>query len=207
MEKPLKIAGVLVALGLVAYFLTEWISRKNKSEKKLKNENQALRNLLSELQEEVTEIIESKDDLNEEVKNKLRELVLEYEDLDEKVTNELLRVTSLIEIKEETKAILSLTKIIENLLKQIYKGDEEFESKYPGKKEPRLYDLIEHAKSENLLEKDEYHFLNGIREIRNQEAHELDVKKDWSIVLSALFTGIGLVSKLCGVLKNGLNLT
>jgi myosin heavy subunit len=194
-------SGAILFLAIIAYFLIEKRKREDEllesqdRERKLGNENKALRNIVSDLKEEVNEIIDKKDELPEDVKKQLKSLIDEYKDIDEKVTNELLSVTALIEIKENTKAIMGLAKIIENLLKRIYKGDNKLKSN------PRFVDLIEHAKKEKLIEKDEYHFLNGVREIRNEEAHNLSVQKGINIVSTSMLIGVSIIFKLAGIIK------
>lgn len=193
--------GAILILAIIAYFLIEKRKREDElieskeRERKLGQENKALRNIVSELKEEVNEIIDKKDELSEDVKKQLKSLIEEYKDIDEKVTNELLSVTALIEIKENTKAIMGLAKIIENLLKKIYKGDSELKSN------PRFADLIEHAKKKKLIEKDEYHFLNGVREVRNEEAHNLAVQKGINIISTSLLIGVSIIFKLAGIIK------
>lgn len=193
--------GAIILLAIIAYFLIEKRKREDElsesrdNEDRLSKENAALRNIVTDLKDEVKEIIDKKDELSEEVKGQLKALIEEYKDIDEKVTNELLSVTSLIEIKEETKAIMGLAKIIENLLKKIYKDDSELNSN------PRFIDLINHAKNKNLIERDEYHFLNGVREIRNEEAHNLAVKKGYNIVSTSLLIGVTIIFKLAAIVR------
>lgn len=193
--------GAVLLLAIIVYFLNEKRNRENElieNEGRLRDvtkENVVLRTMVSDLKGEVKEIIEKKDDLSEDVKNQLKSLIEEYKDIDEKVTNELLSVTNLMEIKEETKAIMSLAKIIENLLKKIYKEDNEL------KNNARFVDLIEHAKKKKLLDKDEYHFLNGVREIRNEEAHNLDIKKGLNIVKTSILVGVSIIFKLGQIIK------
>ena len=133
--------------------------------------------------------------MSEDVKSQLKLLIEEYKDIDEKVTTELLSVTALIEIKENTKAIMALAKIIENLLKKIYRGDSELRTT------AGFADLIEHAKNKQLIGKDEYHFLNGVREVRNEEAHSLAVEKGASIISTSLIIGVSIIFKLAAIIK------
>ena len=194
--------GAILIFAIIAYFLIEKRKREDEllenkeREKKLGQENKALRNIVSDLKEEVNEIIDKKDELPEDVKNQLKSLIEEYRNIDEKVTNELLSVTALLEIKENTKAIMGLAKIIESLLKKIYTGDKELKSN------PRFVDLIEHAKKKKLIEKDEYYFLNGVREIRNEEAHNLAVQKRINIISTSLLIGVSMIFKLAGIIKS-----
>lgn len=203
MKKETLIIGgsVVIIIAIIAYFLLEKRKRETEllesedREKKLSRENTALRNVVSALKNEVNEIIDKKDELSEDVKSQLKSLIEEYKDIDEKVTDELLSVTTLLEIKEDTKAIMGLAKIIERLLKQIYSEDNELRDN------ARFVDLIEHAKRKNLIENEEYHYLNGLRTIRNEEAHGVGVKKNYNIVSSSLLIGVSIILKLAHVMK------
>ncbi len=108
---------------------------------------------------------------------------------------------ALIEAKQPTKAAFSLAKIVENLLEEKYSQNGDFknfvQSKNKGKKRnPVFNDYLEYAKNQKLIGTDEFHFAKGLKEIRNQEGHELDVKKQDSWLATAFFTGIGLIMKL-----------
>lgn len=190
--------------AIIAYFLIEKQKRRNElnaseeRERRLEHENDTLRNIVMDLKKEVNSIIDNKDELPQEIKNQLKSLIQKYKDIDEKVTTELLSVTALIEINENTKAVMGLAKIIENLLKKIYAGDCEL------KTNPKFIDLIEHAKNKQLIEKEEYHFLNGVREVRNEEAHKLAVKKEINIISTSLLTGFSIIFKLASRMEGAL---
>jgi len=193
--------SIILAIAIIAYFILEKQKREQelleseKGRKREKQENIALRNIVVNLKNEVNEIIDTKEELSEDIKGQLKSLIDEYKDVDEKVTTELLSVTNLLEMKEETKAIMSLAKIIEDLLKKIYKDDDDL------RRNPRFVDLINHAKDKNLIENDEFHFLNGVRQIRNQEAHEVGVKKNSNIISSSLLIGVSMIFKLGKTVK------
>lgn len=194
-------SGAIILLAIIVYFFVEKKKREDEliesrdREQKLDRENTALRNVVTDLKDEVNEIIDRKDELPKEVKSQLKSLIEEYKDIDEKVTDELLSVKALIDMKEEAKAIMNLAKIIENLLKKIYKGDRELKSN------PRFFELIDHAEKKNLIEKDEYYFLNGMREIRNQEAHNLSVKKGFNIASTSFLIGLSIILKLARTVR------
>ncbi len=203
----LIIGGItLLVIAIIAYYLIEKRKREDDlkesldREKSISQENKVLKKMIDELKSEVNEIIDNKDELPREIKNQLKNLIEEYKDIDEKVTNELLSVTALIEIKEETKAILSLAKIIENLLKRIYKEDPELSSQTKGR-HLNFSDYINHAHRNNILGKDEFHFLNGVREVRNEEAHEIGVRKERNILYTSMLIGVAIIIKLSTLLK------
>ena len=192
-----------VTTGVVVYWLNE-NNKKNKHIQILQHQNQNLANTIigerqrfNQFQQELFEQISQRDELTEEVKKQLKDLIEKYKFIDEDVSNELISVASLIDMKQETKAIASLTKVIENLLKKIYSTDSKLMRKLPrNQRTPRLVDYLKHAKDEKLIEEEEFKFASGLRKIRNQEAHELNVNKGRNWVTSAFLTGISIILKI-----------
>ncbi len=198
-----KILLLTVTTGIVVY----WLNENNKSKKEIQNlqfQNRNLANTVvrerqkfSQFQQELFEQINQRDELTEEIKKQLKDLIEKYKFIDEDVTNELISVASLIDMKQDTKAIASLTKVIENLLKKVYATDSNLRRKLPKNQDsPRLVDYLRHAKDENLIEEEEFEFASGLRKIRNQEAHELNINKGRNWVASAFLTGISIILKI-----------
>ena len=94
-----------IAAGLIILWLFIANKKKNKEISELKNE------------------IDKNQNLTEEIKHQLKELIQNNEEIDPKIANELSQIVSLLEIKQDTTAILKLAKIIENLLKELYNDD------------------------------------------------------------------------------------
>tara|TARA_R110001583_G_scaffold195057_1_gene368865 strand:- start:957 stop:1577 length:621 start_codon:yes stop_codon:yes gene_type:complete len=195
----MKTENWLLALtaGLVIYSLNEKKKDTNKIiglnnlNNQLANQNNRLlgvsqqqNNRLTQLNLELQKTIESKENLPEEIKNNLNKLILDFDKLDKNIAEELISISSLIEINEKPKAIFSLSKIIENLLKKVFIGKLNFVG------------LIEKAREEKLLTTEECHFVNGIRTIRNKEGHELNVTVESHLTASSFMIGIGIISKL-----------
>ncbi len=195
----MKVGDWALALtaGLVIYLLNEKnkdvgkIIQLNHRNNQLGNQNGRLLKVVNQqsdelgrLNVELKKTIESKEDLPDEIKNSLNQLIIDFDKLDENIAKELISISSLIEIDEKPKAIFSLSKIIENLLKKNYEGKLSFSK------------MIEQAKNECILTLEEYHFVNGIRMIRNKEGHELNVKVDKHLTASSFLIGIGIISKL-----------
>lgn len=198
-----EILLLTVTTGIVVY----WLNENNKNKKQIQNLQIQNRNLVnkviterqkfSQFQQELFEQINQRDELTEEVKKQLKDLIEKYRFVDEDVANELISVASLIDMKQETKAIASLTKVIENLLKKVYESDSNLRRKLSRcQRSPRLVDYLKHAKDENLIEEEEFEFASGLRKIRNQEAHELNVNKGRNWVASAFLTGISIILKI-----------
>lgn len=212
------IFGVGFALGFImlllifqkkkAYELLEKSKKKNDDlltdNQILLDANKELVNIVNEYEENLVsfkKFIENNNQLEEEVKKNLTKLVDKYKGIDNKVSNELKAAMSLIDAQQPTKAAFSLAKIVENLLCEKYALDGEFKefvktNNNGKKKTPVFNDYLEYAKNQNHIGPEEYHFAKGLKEIRNQEGHDLDVKKNESWMATAIFTGIGLIMKL-----------
>ncbi|PQJ80039.1 DUF4145 domain-containing protein [Polaribacter porphyrae] len=147
-------------------------------------------NKLNTLNSELKRTVESKEDLPKDIKDDLNKLISDFDKFDNDIAEELISISSLIEIDEKPKALFSLAKIIENLLKKIYKGKLNF------------YKLIEKAKDEKIISTEDYHFIHGIREIRNKEGHEINVKVDGYLTASSFMIGIGIISKIKIIANN-----
>lgn len=147
--------------------------------------------------------IDDNDNLNKEIKSKLTELIQNNREVDPKVAKELAQIVALLEIKQDSSAILKLSKIIENLLKELYKGDNELKdlAKSNSRKSPVFADYLLHAKNKDIISTEDYHLLSVMKSIRNDEAHELAVSKHKSKIFAAFIAGLGLVLGLCRLLN------
>lgn len=156
-------------------------------------------NLISELQSR----IDDNEDLHKEIKTKLTELIQNNKEVDPKVANELAQIVALLEMKQDNSAIFKLTKIIENLLKDLFKGNEDLKelAKINGRKQPVFADHLEYAKKSKVISTEDFHLLSLMKSIRNEEAHELAVSKHKSKIFASFIVGIGLVLNLCQLLK------
>jgi hypothetical protein len=183
--------------GLVIYLLNEKRKDTNKiidlnnSNNQLANKSNRLvgiaeqqNNTLNQLNLELKKTIESKENLPDEIKTNLGKLISDFDKLDKNISAELISISSLIEIDEKPKALFTLAKIIENLLKKIYKEKLNFNK------------LIDKAKEQKLITAEECHFVHGIREIRNKEGHEMNVKVESYLTASSFMIGIGIISKI-----------
>ncbi len=181
---------LLIGIALVAAALIYYLIENNR---KLKFQE----NRIKELEENKIQLIKdslSKSALTEEIKNQVLELINEYKDIDEDISNELISVLSLIGIDQIEKAIKDLAKIIENLLKDNFLNDEKFKNK----KFVSLGKLIELAKESGLFNNKEYNAVCVLKEFRNEESHELNVKygSNWQMI--GLLGGIEIIFKLKG---------
>lgn len=178
--------SVLAIIGgiIITYLIIDTI---NKSKK------------INDLQKQIDE----SEDLNKEIKLKLTELINNNKDVDPGVANELAQIVTLLEVKQDNSAILKLTKIIENLLKELFKGNSDINeiAKTNGRKSAVFADHLELAKRQKIINTEDYHLLSMMKSIRNDEAHELSVHKHKSKIFAAFIAGLGLVLGLCKLLK------
>ena len=176
---------LLVAMAAIIAFLVMDNNNKTKQIKDLKKD------------------IDENEDLTKEIKLKLTELIENNLEVEPKIASELTQISALIEIKQDNSAVLKLAKIIENLLKELYKGDVKVKeiAKENNRKNPVFADYIEHGRNEKVISSEDYHQLSVLKIIRNEEAHQLDIKKDKSRIVSPFICGVGLVLALCRMLK------
>lgn len=147
--------------------------------------------------------IQDNENLSLEIKKKLTELVQNNPEIDPKIAGELGQIVALLEIKQNTTAVFKLAKIIENLLKELFIDDEELKklSAKNGRKVAVFADYLEYAKTKKILSVEDYHLLSILKIIRNEEAHELDIKKEKSKIIAVFISGINLVLGLCRLLN------
>lgn len=101
-------------------------------------------------------------------------------DIDDDISRELTSIAALLEINQQTKAVRSLAKIIENLLKKVYKDSIGFKNylQENGIRKPSFENYIVYARVDGKISKEDYHLIEVLKIIRNEEAHELDVEKE-----------------------------
>lgn len=182
----------LIAISVMAGFVILW----------LLFDRQKMKLKLIELQSEIDE----NNNLNSEIKKRLKDLVSNNSEIEAEISNELSQIAALIEIKQETKAILSMVKIVENLLHKIYLGDDRVNqvALKNSRKRPAFMDFLELALSDKIISKEDYHLVSVAKIIRDEEAHDLNVEKEKTRILSSFISCIALVLTLCKAVKNKL---
>jgi hypothetical protein len=138
--------------------------------------------------------LSNQDNLKVGIKQQLTSLIVQYQVFDQNVTNELLNAVSLVENKHSDAAAFSLSKIIEQQLVYIVTKDIEFMASQ--KKNLTFHECLEYAKSKKILNSEEHQFAKGLKEFRNIEAHEINIKRKDSFSFAALITGASLISKI-----------
>lgn len=152
---------------------------------------------------ELKKAVNENDALNDQIKKKLQELLQSNPGIDEDIAKELASIAALLEIEQQTKAILGLAKIIENLLKELYQGTEGLKTylSEKKKKKPSFEDYIDYARTQEVISKEDYHLIEVLKIIRNEEAHELDVKKDKGKLVACFLAGLGITFVLYKLVK------
>lgn len=176
-------------LAIAAGFIIIWLLIDNDKKKKK----------IIELKSEIDE----NENLTVEIKRQLTDLIQNNKEVDPKLSSELGQIVGLLEIKQDATAVLKLAKIIENLLKELYKDDAELKelAKTKGRKSPVFADYLEHARNKEIFSSEDYHLLSILKIIRNEEAHELDIRKEKSRIIAVFISGLGLVLGLCRLLN------
>lgn len=176
---------LLIAAGLVILFLAIDSDDKRKR--------------IAALQRE----IERNKTLGKQVQKMLLDLIEQNKTVNPSLANELTQIITLLNVRQDTTALMKLAKVIENLLKELYGKDEEFLAKVKAEKrrKPVFADYLDHAHAMKIISKEDFHLLSVLREIRNEEAHENGVRKEVTRMAAAFVAGVGVVMMLCKKLK------
>jgi uncharacterized membrane-anchored protein YhcB (DUF1043 family) len=144
--------------------------------------------------------------ITEDIKRRLKDLVANSTELDEDVAKELIQISALFEIKQETKAIAGLAKIIENLLRRLYDDDPKFKEKMTRSKKdtPSFADYLDYAKDDKVINPEDYHLISVLRLIRNEESHELNIIKERSRITASFIAGLAFIITLTNLIRSRL---
>ncbi|NQY30659.1 MAG: hypothetical protein HRT69_14470 [Flavobacteriaceae bacterium] len=183
--KDIALGTVTVIAGILIYLL---IGEKNLN--KLKDRE--IKYLKKKNKDLLLKSLNDKNQIPNEIKTQIAELIDNYDGVEENICNELIGVLALIEIGQEIKAIKDLTKIIENLLKEKYKEENEFKKKnfVP------LARLIDYAKEKDFFNQKEYNTACILRDFRNEESHNLNVTDTRNMILASMLGGIELIFRI-----------
>ena len=197
---------VVILGGIAIAVLVIWLVAQSSKNKKLKNENDFLRESNRII---IEEMLENTDDIPKDVKEQLERLVLEYESLAPKVSKELVDVLKLLNNGMSAKALSAMSKIVEVLLKEKY-GPKKSDAKYKDltdeafekkRKSFSFAKAIKLASENNLLSQIECDLLDILRGYRNEETHTFveDGEKNWKQI--AFLTALEVVFKVKGTLR------
>jgi len=164
-------------------------------------ENKKNKVRIAELEKEV----EDNETLDNDIKQKLKYIIETNTDIDPSISFELGEIAKLIEYKHETKAVLAMAKIIENLLHELYKNDKDLKEKVKSKnrKSATFDDYLDHAQLKGIVSKEDFHLLSAMKIMRNKEAHELAVKQknDTAKIMGSFLVGFTTILSLWKLVK------
>jgi hypothetical protein len=112
----------------------------------------------------------------------------ELDELDKDTHLEINSVIRHVNLKEYSKALRDLAKIVENKLKEQIEKDETFNGKHKT-----LANMLKHAFSSKWISEQDYHNGLNLKDIRNKESHELSVEVSSLDAGLSVMAGIKLV--------------
>jgi hypothetical protein len=178
------ILGFATLAAIVVYLLSEY--------GELEKENNQLRDALN-----------SNNLISENIRKQLLELLEKHPHIDDDVKNELSQVAVFLGVQQEISAVFKLTKIIENLLKKLLTNDSGFSAWLTSKNRKRTVfnDYLEYASEQKIITKEDFHFISILKNMRNEEAHDLNVIKDKAKLLGAFIAGVSTTMGLYNLVK------
>ncbi len=131
----------------------------------------------------------------ESARIKLEELKNTYARINPDIEAELITVLDLLDGGKEAIAVEKLTKIVENVLKERLNVEAA-----GGKNDKRktFMEMIREAIKMNVICERLGAFMNALRVMRNEEAHELNVQLDQNETLIYLLTSVHVLFELAG---------
>lgn len=65
-----------------------------------------------------------------------------------------------------------------------------------------LWTNLELVQTDKAITKEDYHLISVAKIVRDEEAHQLDVEKEKTKILSSFIAAIGIILSLCRLVKN-----
>lgn len=120
----------------------------------------------------------------------LKKLKESVDSLDYSVHIELESVISNLNAGKSEEAVRILAKVVENKLKEKVTNQDSFNGK------PMLHNLLNYAKKCNWITSRQFENALLLKEIRNKESHELDVREETKNLGLSIFSGIDIIYAL-----------
>lgn len=199
--KKENIAWGVAAMVVITLVLAWWLEHEEarRLKESLQTKDDAIKKLEVNNLQLIQEILKGNKDLPDLVKTQLLELITAYEIKNPKIAIEIASIVKLIEANELEKGVMAIAKIIENILKDKLNKHEELKkiiSKPNGGKRRAVFaDYVDCANKIGIYDKAETLFVLGIKEYRNQEAHQVGVRRKKNLNISSMLTGIELIIK------------
>ena len=191
----MKLKDILYILIAVLGLIVLWLfddkkKRAVKAEriiKRLRKENHDIKKAYLGLFEKY---LKSQRNVDVGIIDELHKLKKSIDDLDYTVHIELETVISNLNEGKSEEAIRILAKVVENKLKEKVINDKSFKGK------PMLHNLLDYAKKCNWITSRQFENALLLKEIRNKESHELDVREDTKNLGLSIFSGIDIIYAL-----------
>ncbi len=188
--KDVSIGALLVIAVLLAWVFLDEKKRNGMLKRaivKLEKDHEQLKLDYLDLLQKVLEIDER---MTPDVVRELEQLKEKAQYLDALVHVELSSVIDLVNSGKHEKAVKDLAKIIENVLKMKAEKDQEFKGKCT------LENLINFAGIKEWISKEEVALAHLLRGHRNEESHQLAIKKPLHEMGLHIFAGIKIIYRL-----------
>jgi len=134
------------------------------------------------------------------VKHELDLLAKQFEAIEPDVTAKIAKAIQLIEINQTENAIEDLAVVMENLLEDYYKKDNDFVT-FLKNRRADLHHLLTYCNKDKKISDVELQFFLGVKTIRNKEDHSLNQKLDDYLNATGLIVGIGAIVKIASFWK------
>jgi len=132
----------------------------------------------------------------DELKSQLNDLQ-DNHTIDSDVKGELLQIEQLLNSGANSKAMLSVGKVIENYFRRIYKKDSDFKTYFketcPGRNKPDFQHYLNYAKKTNFITEEQFLNISSIKQMKNKESHELNLKMEMLHIISFFSLGFNMI--------------
>ncbi len=152
--------------------------------------------------EDLENIINRNNDISKDEKVELSKLVLHFNDFDEDVAQQITSALNFINMGNTLEGIRKLAVLAENLLEKLYSNNDSFQLWLKAKKKLfNVGNMLQYCKEEDKkITNSEYGALFFLKEIRNEESHNINVKLKKFTEKSGLTAAVGsikILSVLC----------
>lgn len=194
-ESLLLIAIGALFIGGIMWALTDENKRLRNQIYKEEEKDKIKKDYLNLLKDYLTK----NKSLPESVKAQLLDLKEHYVGIQDDIAIELNNIVELIRMGKEELAVATLTKIVENLLKDRYVEEHIVETR---DKCPNFHQMLEHAKKSSWISERSFHFSMILKNERNMSFHELNPILNENERLIGFLAGIEMIYNLKGLKKS-----
>jgi hypothetical protein len=187
-----------LALIGVAFYAVSLKSDNNDLKAAVISQSRKIRNLESNYLQLLHAYLDRVNELPEGVRQQLEYLMENYNGINPDISAELQDIMTLIYSDQKESAVLKLAKIIENILKDHLINQQIIA---PKSGFPSLASMIQKSHDMGIITPRESQFITLIKDYRNEEAHRLNLNLSPNQFVIAILSGIEILHKFHGVLK------